>query len=988
MKNTQFKKTLPAASISLVLGAAFMTPAMAQQDITDADPEYTETLEEIVVMGIRGSLIRSMDFKRDATGVVDAISAEDIGKFPDTNLAESLQRITGVSVSRSNGEGSQITVRGFGPSFNLITLNGRQMPGTGNTRSYSLENLSSDAVSVLEVHKTARADNPSGGLGATVNIVTLKPLENPGEKFVFSGKAIHDSSNVVGEDITPELSAIYSNTFADDRFGVAVSLNHQRRDFQQQQANIRGWHVNVEPGSLDASNIIDGRPLDVDGNPIGHTFFPRNLKYGITDLQRERKNANVTFQYAPVDNLTLSMDYTATEATTGSNHVSWGMWNEFGGNISAYELDENGTAIAAEIAGNDAATTYTRETRRVSAGSLGFNVDWQATDTLSLVLDYHDSSNKSDNAGDPSSRSMVNMTVGSDQLETKFYDYRSGDVPQFQVLWDNGTYELAPGDIDSHYSKYSAYDGESEIKQLQLHGNWENTFDNPLVNVEFGLARTEQNMGGFTSSTTNGVSSGYDPDYTHVLPDGMFSRVATNDFLDEFGGGGSDLLTNYYYMADFDELAARTAAFFNEASFGDDHFSLNGAFGPKANYKESAVQEETTSIYIQSAWEFDVRNIPIYLNIGARYEKTDVTSSKLQPVPIAVWWQGGSEWHTQFAQSEINFLEQYGSHDVFIPMVDLKADLSDDIIARASWGKSIARAPLGSLAGGLSLSTVPKINSRTGGSGNTSLLPYESTNFDLSIEYYYAEGSYASIGYFRKDVENFLGNTTETTTIDGIHDIYLGPRWQQAEADVLARGEQNTHDAIFAQMLSNGAVLNEQGYLEPEASDPLMEWDVTFPFNGPDSKVVDGIEIAVQHLFGETGFGVSANATIVNGDVEFDVTSLEHQRPLTGLGDSANFRAFYEDDSLSFNVVYAWRDSYLKGVGQAGASSDRPPQFAKEFGQWDMSVNYSVAENMTVFFEGINLNNETEQTFGRYERQFLNANQYGRRFALGARFNF
>ena len=167
-----------------------------------------------------------------------------------------------------------------------------------------------------------------------------------------------------------------------------------------------------------------------------------------------------------------------------------------------------------------------------------------------------------------------------------------------------------------------------------------------------------------------------------------------------------------------------------------------------------------------------------------------------------------------------------------------------------------------------------------------------------------------------------------------------------------------------------------------------MEWDVTFPFNGPDSKVVDGIEIAVQHLFGETGFGVSANATIVNGDVEFDVTSLEHQRPLTGLGDSANFRAFYEDDSLSFNVVYAWRDSYLKGVGQAGASSDRPPQFAKEFGQWDMSVNYSVAENMTVFFEGINLNNETEQTFGRYERQFLNANQYGRRFALGARFNF
>lgn len=147
------------------------------------------------------------------SGVVDAISAEEMGKFPDTNLAESLQRITGVSVSRSNGEGSQITVRGFGPEFNLITLNGRQMPGTGNTRSYSLENLSSDGVSALEVYKTARAENPSGGLGATVNIVTRKPLANPGEKYTFSAKAIHDSSNEEGDDVTPELSALYSNTF-------------------------------------------------------------------------------------------------------------------------------------------------------------------------------------------------------------------------------------------------------------------------------------------------------------------------------------------------------------------------------------------------------------------------------------------------------------------------------------------------------------------------------------------------------------------------------------------------------------------------------------------------------------------------------------------------------------------------------------------------------------------------------------------------------
>ena len=169
MKNTKFTKKPIAICIAAIISAGLTAPIYA------AEEEAEEAEENIVkIVGIRGSLIRSADLKREKSGVVDIISAEDMGKFPDTNLAESLQRITGVSVSRANGEGSQITVRGFGPRFNLITLNGRQMPGTGNSRSYNLENLSSEGVEALEVNKTARAENPSGGLGATVNIVTTK----------------------------------------------------------------------------------------------------------------------------------------------------------------------------------------------------------------------------------------------------------------------------------------------------------------------------------------------------------------------------------------------------------------------------------------------------------------------------------------------------------------------------------------------------------------------------------------------------------------------------------------------------------------------------------------------------------------------------------------------------------------------------------------------------------------------------------------------
>lgn len=184
MKNSTFKMTRLATSMTLLMGTTLSHFAFAQS-VVESDAQEIEIIQ---VSGIRGSLMRSMDLKRSSSGVVDAISAEELGKFPDTNLAEALQRITGVTISRSNGEGSQITVRGFGPEFNLVTLNGRQMPGTGFTRSYNLENLSSEGVSTLELQKTARAENPSGGLGATVNIITMKPLNNPGQHFSVSAK--------------------------------------------------------------------------------------------------------------------------------------------------------------------------------------------------------------------------------------------------------------------------------------------------------------------------------------------------------------------------------------------------------------------------------------------------------------------------------------------------------------------------------------------------------------------------------------------------------------------------------------------------------------------------------------------------------------------------------------------------------------------------------------------------------------------------------
>jgi TonB-dependent receptor len=988
MKKFILNKTQIAMTISAILASGYCQQLAAQEQVNDKKQVKEEQIEVIEIRGIKGSLIRSMDLKRHESGVVDVISAEDMGKFPDTNLAESLQRITGVSVSRNNGEGSQITVRGFGPSFNLITLNGRQMPGTGNTRSYSLENLSSEGISTLEVHKTARAANPSGGLGATVNIVTTKPLDSPGEKYSFSAKGIYDSSNEEGDDITPEIAGVYSNTFTDN-FGVALSFNYHRRDFQKQQAHIQGWQANVAlPTNLDPDKVVDPRPLDAEGNRVGNYFFPRDMNYGIENYQRERVNGHIVVQYAPTDDLTLSVDYTGTRATTGQNGISWGMWNDYGGNINAYELDENGTAVYADISGNDGSFTASRGTTEVNEESIGANIEWKASETLEFTLDMHHSTSKIDNGKDKGLGSFGSLVLGSDQLETKIYDYRQGEIPHGEIFWKNGTTELTPGEIDSHFSQFIHSPGKSTVEQVQLDGTWENTYDIPLVNVKFGVAYTDQTMGG--SNAWSGLIGGFlfNPSWPEIFPDGMFVRHSTNDFLTAFEGGGSNLSPDYYYTFSFDEVVARSKAFLtNDVLGGDDYFDTT-AYHPMGTFSQSSVEEQTTSIYVQSQWEFEVANYPVQLNVGARYEQTDVTSKVRQPVPTAVWWKGGSEWHTQYLDGEDTFLTLTGDHNVFLPMFDLKVDLTDELVGRFSWGKTIARAPLGALAGGRNLSGSPKIGSRNGSEGNTNLQPFESTNLDLSLEYYYGEGSYAALGYFRKDVKNFIGSKIVQTTIEGFHDIYLGPRWMQAVADLEANGQQATNDAIFAQIQANGSALNEQGYLTPTAEDPLIVWDISKPFNSADTKTVDGFEVALQHLIGETGFGIGVNATFVKGDVNFDVDSLEQQTPLTGLSDSANLQLFYEKDDWSIKATYAWRDEYLIGVGQSQGSSDNPPQFAKPYGQWDLSVNYQADEHLTVFFEGMNLNNETEQGYGRYERQFLFAREYGPRYVFGVRYSF
>jgi len=276
------------ALFTIVGGAVLINPVFAQEQSADE-------LEEVVVTGLRGSLKASMEIKRDATGVVDAISAEDIGKFPDSNLAESLQRITGVSIDRVNGEGSAVTVRGFGPGFNLVTLNGRQLPAasvgtiTGNptsvgsqgtSRSFDFSTLASEGVSGLEVYKTGNAAVPSGGIGATINIKTIKPLEG-GNRSSLGVKAVFDEGS--DNEVTPEVSGLFSWANDAETFGFSAFGSYQERKSSNRGVSVEQFaFFDYAPdlSFLSAATVVNA--------PATGALMALPSNIGISDAQIDR----------------------------------------------------------------------------------------------------------------------------------------------------------------------------------------------------------------------------------------------------------------------------------------------------------------------------------------------------------------------------------------------------------------------------------------------------------------------------------------------------------------------------------------------------------------------------------------------------------------------------------------------------------------------------------------------------------------------------
>ncbi len=998
MRNKPFNRTPLAAGIAVALGATAAGPLQAQDD---------GAIEEITVTGIRGSLMQSMDRKRAANGVVDAITAEDIGKFPDQNLAEALQRITGVSIDRSNNEGSRITVRGMGPEFNLVTLNGRSMPTAGG-RSFDFADLATEGVSAVEIYKTTKADLPTGGIGATVNILTAKPLQNPGFQSVISAKAVHETSSSDAsiadlDTFTPEIAGMISNTFADDTIGILLTASYQERDNREENAAVDNWGQNLQLNG----GIVNNNNQRADGI----WWHPQNIGYGWSDISRDRINGQLVLQYAPFDTLTGTLDYTYSEVDFEKDSNSVGIWFECP-NIEA-TINERGTVTQVSQSCGDYSTNVGRDRTIKENGSLGFNLDWQATDSLAFVLDVHSSSSELRGGGvipgEPGS--SANLIIGNTacpwcgdipgfgprtaSIDVQTATYPAGGIPTFDVTFLGGDgspqAELLPGDIGSLFGQAFNTDVYNDIVQVQIDGSWENLGDGAVRRIEFGVSHTEQEF-----DTRNA--------YSGLLPAGFWLTSAQywdnnqwqtgnlGGLLSGFSNGGNFSYPNYF-TADFNYLVDQ----WEQIGQGDpieavywpgwgsdfqDPSGTRGRFwsGPLGNSGAALVDEFIDAFHVQVTFEDEFNGMPFNAILGLRYEETEMNSYGQEVPATAIVWVGGNEFSYQFANNP-TFRFGENKNDFYLPSVDLDLEVRDDMIVRFSYSRSLARPPIGALTPNRSFIGNPNVRNRNVEAGNPDLLPYLSDNLDFSFEWYYDDASYASIGHFRKKVDNFLVSTIEQQTFEGITDPYIGADAEQARAELEAEGTPTTDQNVFARINQNlGNAPTDPIFARPD--DPLAVFDVTTTENAEVGNLF-GWEFAIQHMFSDTGWGVQANLTIVNGDVDANRDVVGQEFALPGLSDSANLSVFYENDIVSARLAYNWRDEFLSGFDSFGS-----PVFTEEYAPLDLNVTWYASDQLAVFFEAINITEEVQRVYVRYPEQFLRGNEYGARFNIGARYDF
>lgn len=944
--------TMLAASIGLALqltafsglaqqaAPAASASTQAAEPAAQAEPQHTDTagtpeatdLETVTVTGFRGSLEKALDKKRSEIGVVDAIVAEDIADFPDLNLAESLQRIPGVSIARDAGEGRQISVRGLDSQFTRVRINGMEaLTTTGGTdssgganrgRGFDFNVFASELFNSITVRKTASADLEEGALGATVDLQTARPFDYDGFTFVTGAQLGY---NDLAGDLDPRATMLISNTWADNKFGALMSVAYTKRRLLEEGHSTVRWDTGTSSGGFAGTPSVENAT----------TFHPRIPRYGVLEHEQERLGITASLQFEPTDKTSMGLDlmYADLDATRTENFLNGLSFSRgacAAGTAGAAcraagasgkpetvvvesQVDGRGNLVYGRFNNVDVRSEARYDELETKFTQFNFYADHKLTDDFTLNFQAGRAKSEFENP--------IQTTITMDRTNAQgyVYDYRG----------DSRLPVITNGFDVNDPSQWNFINGVSEIRLRPQFAD--NTIDNGQINFAWQLTDSVRLKGGgqykeytFSSREERRSSELVVP----ALPAGVTLADLTKGIgLEGISGVGDST----WLIPDIDAFN-RVFNIYSDSGI----YAVSDQVAAVLGNNRSVVERDQ-GFWFQLDFNTQLGSLPLSGNVGLRQVDTKQTSTGYSTV--------GTTTPQQITVSR--------TYDDTLPSFNLVADITSDFLIRLAGSKVMARPGLGNLTPGVTVNVSG--GNRVVNGGNPMLDPFRADTVDLSFEWYFAEESLLALGLFYKDIDSFVLTSRETR-----------PYYTSGlPAELLA---------------GTGATVND-------------DFQFNVPVNSKGGPL-KGLEFTYQQPFTFlpgfwSDFGVQFNYTYVDSKIQY-VTSTgapSLRTDLTGLSKNAyNATLYYEGDKFGARISAAYRDDYLTTVpGRNGNDVEGTAETLT----LDMSASYKINDHFELTLEGLNLTDE-------YQDQWVDSigdrasvyHHTGRQYFLGARYKF
>ena len=1011
------KPSLLAMCFGLLL--LYQLPATAQQAATSPTSDSADDIDTVTVTGYRGSIEQSLNQKRSANAVVDVITAEDVSKFPDKNVADSLQRVPGVFIDRNGGEGSQVSIRGLAPELVLTQLNGNYVASSeGNAepnRSFNYVLLPANMIASVEVFKSSEARIDEGGVGGTVILHTRRPLDLPANTGFFS---VEGTDADTTKDVEPLVAGMYSWRNEGETFGVLAGVTYQKRTNRSMEVNTetwRWWEFPTDPAAPREGRVatdvnhnpyanddaigywFEGGVFDQAGTQYSGYWIPQSLNFGIRDEERERKGVQVTLQFKPTDNITLTSNYFRFELsgdyTLNLDKVpEWGFSGDFENDQGRFlapnglTFDSSGTVVTGArfevptggcsllvnpITGAPRDQPCTMETPQISGI---YSREEALSQTADLAVEYQgerlDISLKGGrtwSSGGPSlqfrmsakPRRFVSESEGQNGNLVSAWDFRG--TPTIAVspeIQDNLMAGIAQIDVGSTDSGYNESRISQNFAQVDLTRRFESWIDSFQAGVKWRDAKVSRNYGR-TYWYCPGTETRYQdcdadagvaqPGFFESSPIGniaggfnanIFPAVDFPAYLgyldDRYGDAVRIEEPNFVY-----DVSEEVWAGYAQLNFKTEHLRGNvGVRVARTRQQIDSTDQVTRLVNYYVDGPGGPFSPPALCGGSGQYDYNGTIIPCLTGFPVVI-----PEDQRRFEEFVLT-----GTRKTFtdvLPSLNVVYEISPDLLLRGAVSKVIARPGYTDLGSQQQLTfTDPtfaydreQFGARegwAGSGGNRDLDPYEAWQYDLGMEWYFKPGSVVGLGVFRKDVKSFI----VPLVIDQVRDL---------------EGEMVTVAPFDTQA------------------------------NGSDA-VSQGVEVYGQYTF-DFGLGFQANFTY--NDTSTSDISLDGEvigsSPLVGSADTqTNLSVFYETARFLVRASYNRRGEVVRGL-QSGLNV-----YSEPYDQVDLNASFNVTDNLQVTASVVNLteSEQREHLGDDTEARFYSNVYSGRRSYLGLTYKF